>query len=95
MKSTRQAQMEALDRPVVVPVEDIQVGDLVTFVGYPVGDAIGGWRVGTVKKVYPRLRVLRVDKTAKVNGEEILFWRTRIHETRLLENHGAVKREVD
>ena len=86
MKSTRQAQMEALDRPVVIPIEDVAIGDLVTFVGYPVGDAVGGWRVGIVKKVYPRLRVLRVDKTARVDGKEILFWRTRIHETRITAN---------
>lgn len=74
--------MEAIDREVRVPIEDVQVGDTVEFMGYAVGDRIGGWRYATVTKVYPKLRVLRVEK--RIDGA--LFWGTTIHETRLERN---------
>ncbi|MEE9592260.1 MAG: hypothetical protein V3W28_01620 [Thermoplasmata archaeon] len=94
MKGTKRAVLEATNKPVVVPLEDVQVGDTVEFFGLGVGDGVGGFRLGTVTKLYPGLRVIRLEKKADVDGKEVLFWRTTIHETRLLENHGPRKREV-
>ncbi len=86
MKGTRRAQLEERNRSVVLPLEDIQVGDTVEFFGLGSGDGIGGFRFGTVTRVFPKLRVLRVEKKADVIGKEVLFWRTTIHESRLLRN---------
>ncbi len=84
MKGTQRAKIEALDRPVVVPLEDIEVGDVLEFEG--AGDH-SGRRFGTVSKMFPRLRVLRLErKTTGPNGKEFLHWRTTVHETRVLRN---------
>ncbi len=72
--------------PVVVPLEDIEVGDTLEFFGLGVGDGIGGFRFGTVTKLYPRLRVIRLERKSSLTGKEVLLWRTAIHETRVLRN---------
>ncbi len=86
MKGTKRAQLEARDGPVVLPVEDVQVGDMVEFFGLGSGDGVGGLRFGTVTKVYPHLRVLRVERKVVVEGKESVAWLTTIHETRLERN---------
>ncbi len=100
MKGTRRAQLEERNRPVVLSLEDVQVGDTVEFFGLGSGDGVGGFRFGTVTKIYLKLRVLRIEKTADVLGKEVLFWRTTVHETRLIRNLSrpevlqTIKREV-
>ncbi len=86
MKGTARAALEARNRPVVLPLEDVAVGDTVEFFGLGVGDGVGGFRLGTVTKLYPRLRVIRLEKKADVDGKEVLFWQTTIHESRLIRN---------
>ena len=86
MKGTKRAQLEERNKPVVLPLEDVAIGDTVEFFGLGVGDGVGGFRFGTVTKLYPNLRVLRIEKKADVEGTEVLFWRTTIHESRLLAN---------
>lgn len=86
MKGTARAALEARNTPVVLPIEDVQVGDMVEFFGLGVGDGVGGFRFGRVTKLYPKLRVLRLERKAVVEGKEFLFWTTTIHESRLLRN---------
>ncbi len=86
MKGTQRAALEARNTPVVLPIEDVQVGDMVEFFGLGVGDGAGGFRFARVTKLYPRLRVLRLEKKADVEGKEVLFWRTTVHESRLSRN---------
>ncbi len=86
MKGTARAALEARNRPVVLPLEDVAVGDTVEFFGLGVSDGVGGFRFGVVTRIFPKLRVLRIEKKADVLGKEVLFWRTTIHESRLIRN---------
>ena len=80
------ASLERLEgREVVVPVEDVAVGDMVDFIG---GGDRAGRRFATVSKVYPRLRIVRLRKEVKVGGKVWVLWHAAVHETRLLKNLG-------
>ena len=87
MKGTKRAQLEARRDPGPLTVENVAPGDTVEFFGLGSGDGVGGFKTGTVTKVYPRLQVLRVEKKVVAEGiKEFLAWRTTIHESRLLRN---------
>ncbi len=91
MKGTKLAQLDKLDREAVVPVKDVAVGDVIEFIGGGMGKH-GGLRFATITKIYPRLRVVRVEKCVGATGR--LLWTAAVHETRIMKNYGAVKREV-
>lgn len=69
-------------------LEDVRVGDVVQFLGR-------GFRLGTVTKIHPQKRTVRVESRLTIRGQERVYFLAEVHETRLLENHGPRKREVD
>ncbi len=76
----------------VIPLEDVRVGDVVQFMG--TSSRLAGFRLGTVARIHPRTRMLRVESRLNLGGKEHVFFLADVHETRLLENLGPVEREV-
>lgn len=92
---TRITRHGSLERDPVLPLEDVSVGDVVQFVGSNANlSRLPGFRMGTVMKVHPVKRTLRVESRITVPGGERTFFKAEVHETRLVENYGPRTREV-
>ncbi len=93
---TRISYHDALeeDRP-FLHLEDVRVGDVVQFVGKNATlSQLPGFRLGTVTEIHPLKRTMRIESRITLQGEERCYFKAEVHETRLLKNHGAVKRVV-
>ena len=73
------------DRPVVVPIEQVAVGDVIEFYG---AAEHAGQRTATVTKVHPRIRMARVARRVVVAGKESIAWRMKVYEAQIIANLG-------
>ncbi len=79
------------ERDVVVPVEEISVGDIVEFFGarWSRSGSGPGLRFGIVTRIEPTLRRVRVESRVVAEGvEPYVAWKDRIWEAQIVANHG-------